>query len=1444
MSADGSYGWLDDAIRGSAAADPADGHLPRTDLILLADLAASITWVPPPAGVLAGGASPFVPQAVDQRLSNDNFTFAAFSTAVTTLTFDDAAAALVPVSIPDGPVAPPIAWIEPGADAAGSASAPSADTPVYGRVMLKRFDVLPGRDGTALAIGQDGSNVVRLAPSALASANDNTVWVGDEGGTGRGGAIGRDAQALGFVRGDTIVTWIDADGHLQGKAYPATTDGAAGTASDAIDDVAPAPAADRLNALLQNVTTLPAEQRHRLLDTGRDGFALLWAVSISGVIVLQGRLFDADGDASWSTRDLPPTPVKPGFRIDADIKVLGWSADHDAVTIAYPLPSGGAFETIAIDLDADAEDAGAGADAAGARTSAAPSSADAVAVTDASTGGGGEANDTAAAAGIETAAHRIPSSIHAGIVEDATLIVGDRESANVLIGTDRDDVILGGERADVISGGQGDNVLVGLGDDDRLIGGGHAASPSVDTAVFVGSRDDYSITVNGDGSYTVVHAKSDKGTHIDRETPGFEGVDQASEIEQYQFLEGDRGYVTALESGADIADLDTSTHTTLQSTDLYRLPTERNVGAEYDGTPTAWGLTRNADGTIENTVTVSEGSGTAPGQPVGVATRDGGFAIGWADDGVIAIATVDMLGQATAPAVIADGAVSGATQIAIDTSGERIAVAYAASDDGQAASSIRVHLVASDGGTSATTAIGAGSTISDVAIAGGASGNGLSVVWVDSSTAAAGENGQDGRIHLQRLDVDDAEAPRLTATGLDGTAGDGDDGAADLGFGRAPAITVTDDDGIAVVWVATTLDATEDDEPEVAEPVPTDRVEGRIFNDLGVTVETFSIPVGAGKKVRDGTGPTIESTPSGDLVVSWQETGGPAASGIAVMTALLRQLGPNDWSEPIIKELKKLDDDAGEVSIAVAGANGDAIVLTWTSDGEGPGAIQGQRFSVDAIAAGDTQIAVGVTFDVTPAATSGSGSKTDGTNVVGLDDGRVVVVMRETSSSGSGSSGSGKDGDSASVATTSPVIVVRASILDTRNPDDVIIAGDEGAGADTHVGTIGDDIVDGRGSLDTLYGALGDDVLTGGTGDDTLDGGGGDDTLLGGSGTDRLSGGDGDDLLMGGFGRDYISGGDGDDTISYRGETRAVVVDLESGIVRSDAANNAVTVPQGEIDIRGISRSVILDTGVEDLIGRLETNSRGSEGGVEFTATGDIENAEGGLGDDTLLGDRGDNVLTGGKGDDTLDGRGGTDTARFSGASADYDISARGDGSFVVTHARGTSAASNDGTDTLRSIERLEFSDGRFELAADGSLSAASVAAAFGIVSEISVAAVDCFDFDDLDDLDDERSAEPDQDADDWDGDDDGAALYGLGPDCFKFGDLDRIFADASGDDDADHLFADADGLDYSACTIFAEQSEIVAALSLDEPDTIDTTGIGGPGDTHHDCELFGSRMS
>ena len=579
-----------------------------------------------------------------------------------------------------------------------------------------------------------------------------------------------------------------------------------------------------------------------------------------------------------------------------------------------------------------------------------------------------------------------------------------------------------------------------------------------------------------------------------------------------------------------------------------------------------------------------------------------------------------------------------------------------------------------------------------------------------------------------------------------------------------------------------------------------DDIEGRIFNSVGVMVENFSIPVGDGRHLREGTGPTLETTGSGDLFISWQVTD-DNAGGLAVMSALLHQLGPSEWSSPIIRELRQFDDDPGEISIAVAGENGDAIIVTWRNDGEGGGEIVGQRYSIDAIAEGAPRHRGW--RHIRSHSSRGDGGNHDIVSIAGLDDGRVVVVSRETE----------MNGDDASSA-----ITVQATILDTRDPAEILISADQGAGQDTHVGTVGDDIIDGRGSQDELYGALGDDVLTGGIGDDRLDGGGDDDTLLGGSGSDHLDGGDGDDLLMGGFGRDYISGGDGEDTLSYRGETRSVTVDLEAGTVRSDATYNAVAAPDSKLDVDGTSEATFFDTGVEDLLGRLETTNCGKDGGVEFVAGHDIENVEGGLGSDTLLGDKANNTITGGKGDDVLDGRDGDDTAAFSGNSADYDVAALADGGFSVRHVRNTSAAVNDGTDTLRNIESVSFADGKFGLQSDGTLSPASIAEAFGIASEISIAAIDCFDFTDLDDFD-SGSTSSGSAGSAWQLGDPPEGLCGLGSDTLYFGDLDALCeSSVNSGSDYDDLF-NSDGLDYSSCTILAAQAEIEAAMCLDGPE-------------------------
>ncbi len=100
-------------------------------------------------------------------------------------------------------------------------------------------------------------------------------------------------------------------------------------------------------------------------------------------------------------------------------------------------------------------------------------------------------------------------------------------------------------------------------------------------------------------------------------------------------------------------------------------------------------------------------------------------------------------------------------------------------------------------------------------------------------------------------------------------------------------------------------------------------------------------------------------------------------------------------------------------------------------------------------------------------------------------------------------------------------------------------------------------------------------------------------------------------------------------------------------------------------------------------------------GGVEPTYDGTdnlgiaygciIENATGGSGDDTLIGNEAANLLEGGAGNDILDGGIGNDTAVYSGNIAGYHITKSATG-YTVSGA-------SDGADTLAGIERFQFAD-------------------------------------------------------------------------------------------------------------------------------------------------------
>jgi Ca2+-binding RTX toxin-like protein len=165
-------------------------------------------------------------------------------------------------------------------------------------------------------------------------------------------------------------------------------------------------------------------------------------------------------------------------------------------------------------------------------------------------------------------------------------------------------------------------------------------------------------------------------------------------------------------------------------------------------------------------------------------------------------------------------------------------------------------------------------------------------------------------------------------------------------------------------------------------------------------------------------------------------------------------------------------------------------------------------------------------------------------------------------------------------------------------------------------------------TLSHLAGGDGDDNVSGGDGQDRIEGGGGNDVLAGLIGSDPLDGGSGEDVLSGGLDGDNLSGGDGNDTLN--GDEADDVLDggLGSDTLRGGAGSDKVLYAARTFDV-----TVSLD--------RRRNDGRRAENDLVGS---DVENAVGGDGNDTLIGNNGPNTLEGGAGDDHIVGRGGQDT--------------------------------------------------------------------------------------------------------------------------------------------------------------------------------------------------------
>jgi Ca2+-binding RTX toxin-like protein len=187
-----------------------------------------------------------------------------------------------------------------------------------------------------------------------------------------------------------------------------------------------------------------------------------------------------------------------------------------------------------------------------------------------------------------------------------------------------------------------------------------------------------------------------------------------------------------------------------------------------------------------------------------------------------------------------------------------------------------------------------------------------------------------------------------------------------------------------------------------------------------------------------------------------------------------------------------------------------------------------------------------------------------------------------------------------------------------------------GAEADSYVGHVGTDMVDGGDGNDTLSGGDGHDQLTGGKGDDSLNGGGGDDYFFIG-GTDS-----GKDSFVGGAGNDYL-------------------------FLTADTVLSSLTLKAGSVDYLSLNGWTLSGTGGNDAFdvsGVLSIDyvtinlNAGADGYVGHVGS---DLVDGGDGNDKLSGGKGNDLLTGGKGDDTLEGGEGDDTFYIGGSEVGKD---------------------------------------------------------------------------------------------------------------------------------------------------------------------------------------------
>jgi len=236
----------------------------------------------------------------------------------------------------------------------------ATDAPGVGRIMMQRFGVSYDEGGTPAGlipvdvVGQafhKFSHASELETGFASAANDNSVWIGDDDGSG--GAVGRLPTVATLDTGDVLVAWIGSEGHVHGKLYATATAQAGGAA---------APDYAAVNEALADLTPHYGRtgdghawdaRRVKVGDLGPGNFALVWLVAAGADAMLNGSVFSLQADetlASGTSADWVQTPMAPvalpaGFTGEFNLNVADGHASD--LVLSYEVADSAGNVTIA-----------------------------------------------------------------------------------------------------------------------------------------------------------------------------------------------------------------------------------------------------------------------------------------------------------------------------------------------------------------------------------------------------------------------------------------------------------------------------------------------------------------------------------------------------------------------------------------------------------------------------------------------------------------------------------------------------------------------------------------------------------------------------------------------------------------------------------------------------------------------------------------------------------------------------------------------------------------------------------------------------------------------------------------------------------------------------------------------------------------------------------------